>query len=283
MPNAGLNTKKRSPMSTCGIIVGSDAGQEYLLPYFYLNLRLHTELPITFFDFGLSVMGQQFCQQRGDLISIPSSLYSTTSLDPRAIKRISWFKKPLACQKAPYDKNLWIDLDCVLRAPIDEVFKTLNNDQWIAITHEHFIDVSHFKLDFTHIPIFNSGFFAFIKQAPFIDNWITLSQNITHKENIGDQDILSFELFNHKNRVVLLDPSYNSLVLPRQQEQLPDFDLNEPITLINKNQQLCDARVLHYIGTTKSLILAQFHYLEALSQKKSNLKKHDYVPNVSTL
>jgi len=265
---------------TRGIIVGCDGKQEFLLPFFYLNLRLHSNLPITFFDFGMTAFGHDFCQKRGNIISIHDSLYEAKSSEYKEVKRLSWFKKPLACQMAPYDKNLWIDLDVLIRAPIDEVFDLLNAEKQIAITHEYDVDVSFLSTEISIIPIYNSGFFAFFKNSPIVDSWIQISKKLK-KTKIGDQDILSFDLYNRKNQIALLDPSYNRLMGSTNQDLTHHIDIETPLYINDRLKReptnLLEAKNLHFVADTKGLLLARFSYLEKLSQKKYSKSRPEYV------
>jgi hypothetical protein len=263
---------------TTGIIVGLNVTLEYLLPFFYLNLRLHSSLPIVFFDFGMSVMGRSFCEKRGEVISINESLYTPLNTSARSLKRSAWFKKPLACKQSPFDINLWLDLDCLIRGPLEEIFSLLTEDKWIVITQEYLIYIKDPAIPITSIPIYNAGVFAFIKNSPFIDLWIALSQK-SSLEGVGDQDILSFELFKHADKVAILSSKFNHILALKH-----PLDLNEPLfdppedivssplydltSLIEDSWSKETAHILHFAANLKCLLLARYQSLEALTSHK---------------
>jgi hypothetical protein len=187
------------PLSSCGIIVGCDVKQEYLLPYFYLNLRLNTDLPIVFFDFGLSVMGKAFCQKRGQVITISKSLWDKKESTYEEDNKHMWFKKPLAFKKAPFKLNLWIDLDCKVIGPLDPIFQKLKQGHWLAIHQEPFMKKAY-----------NSGVIVFKKHSPFISLWIKACKDSGHNFR-GDQEVLSDVLTRYQDKISYLDPDYNFL------------------------------------------------------------------------
>jgi lipopolysaccharide biosynthesis glycosyltransferase len=263
-----------------GIIVGLDMKLEYLLNHFYINLRLHTDLPVTFFDFGMTNLGRQFCEKRGQVISINESLYESTSNEARELKKQAWFKKPIACLNAPYDVNLWIDLDCVVRSPLDSVFDSYDFSKWLYIVNEFKIDFDIPQVKEKDVPIYNSGFFAFRRQSPFIQKWIDLAQKLD-KQYLGDQDVLSFELFQHKEKIQLMHPTFNC-ILKSFEGDMPDFDIDKPLEILPSHDSVYykahEARVLHFAGSTKSYMLAMHLFLEKLSQYKGS-----HVPGLSTV
>lgn len=53
-----------------GILVGSNARQEWLLSWWWENYRRHNNDPVSFVDFGLSAEKKEWCKERGRLISL---------------------------------------------------------------------------------------------------------------------------------------------------------------------------------------------------------------------
>jgi hypothetical protein len=260
-------------MTSQGVIVGLNAKIEYLLPFFYINLRLNTDLPITFFDFGMTSWGRDFCQKRGEVVSVDSSLFKNldNSIASDIIKN-SWFKKPLACQKAGYDINLWIDLDCLIKGSISEIFETIKNGKDLAIVREYEIQLKTSELNAFHIPVYNSGVFAFKKQAAFIENWI----NSACKYDLsvyGDQDILSFSIFDNPCKFEHLSPEYNYVLSSQdhdQHEMLIKNAFKEIPPLAIYNLSCEKAKIIHFAGRLKNQLLARLLYLQDLSFKKTS-------------
>jgi hypothetical protein len=177
---------------TQGIIVGSDISQEWLLPWWWENYRRHNAHPVAFFDFGLSPSKKQWCQDRGQLIKLPiadifikdreevplaeiwESRYGETFWNSRK----AWFKKPLACLQSPFQKTIWLDLDCEVLGPLDFLFQACNHPSGLAIAKDQ------------TAPTYNSGVIAFRQHNPIIQKWADQSLQKTDLFR-GDQDLLS--------------------------------------------------------------------------------------------
>lgn len=231
---------------TKGVIVGCCAKMEYLLPYFYLNFRLNSDLPIVFFDFGMTTIGRLFCEKRGKVIDVDESLYHPTSDVQLELIKTMWFKKPIAFQKAPFDLNLWLDLDCKILKPFDPIFDTLGN-KWISILAENPLELSPYHG-------FNSGVCVFRKNAEFINQWIHLSIHEGSKFP-GDQDALSVILKDHLDKVSQLPQKYNYLYLKE------GYDRKENVI------------ILHHFAFFKTFLQKEYLILE----KSSNLTIFDEI------
>ncbi len=113
-----------------GIIVGCDANQEWLLPWWWSHYSKCNTYPVVFIDFGMTSEGIVYCQQRGTCIplgAIPLSAKPIRSLKKRTLweqqyspalwrQRMIWFKKPFALLISPFPFSLWLDLDCRFRS-----------------------------------------------------------------------------------------------------------------------------------------------------------------------
>lgn len=294
-----------------GIIVGLNATLEYLLPFFYTNLRLHSDLPITFFDYGMSAFGRNFCEKRGEIIEISNSLYTTQNHNQNHQIKQAWFKKPLSCQIAPYDFNLWIDLDILIRAPFEDIFHKLEGIKEITICQEYLVKIkktprqykqcpiydssviktlenlkktknSYSKIPDT-IPIYNSGFFAFKKNAQFITPWIELSKKLANSLDglrIGDQDALSFTLFDMSHIIATIPITYN-YVIQTPKNVGKQHPLDTKLSLIRNlrchHLDIYDAHNIHFAAKTKINLLARYLEFEKLCHHQVSHKEHFHV------
>jgi hypothetical protein len=227
-----------------GIIVASDKSQEHLLPFFYLNLRLCSNLPITFFDLGMSIIGREFCEKRGPVIAIDHSLSSCNDHT-----KIMWFKKPLAFYHTPYSITLWVDLDCKIRQPLDDLVN-LKDHVWLKIYEDPHAIAAHtrHKKKHPHYRDFNSGVVVFRKNSPFILQWILKSAK-KNSHVRGDQDILSLILIDHLTQVEPLTYRDNHLFTTHI-----DYCFNQ-------------TRIIHYYGNSKKILESEYQLL-----KNQNLK-----------
>ena len=201
-----LCTKWRSkPIYPKGIICGADEAQEWLLPWWWSRLRDHNDYPIVFCDFGMSKEAVQWCKERGEVISIafdPSKIASKEAVASHLVQlwescytgavvwsfRHVWFKKPFAFLHSPFQKTIWLDLDCEVLGSLEPLFEHCSAEAQLGIMRE---------FTFTHLPRFhpgayyNSGVVVYEHGAPLIEKWAEGSLTMTH-EFWGDDPLLSY-------------------------------------------------------------------------------------------
>ena len=193
-----------------GIIVASDMTQEWLLPWWWSHYSRHNSHPVSFVDFGMSFEMKKWCKERGELLplhvadifvserqEISSSLVREWESDNGKqfwSNRNAWFKKPLACLLSPYQKSIWIDLDCEIKGSIKTLFSLCENTAGIAIARE--------------VVGFNSGVIVFKRRIALIETWASKSLDENHTF-FGDQDILSKIIEEENIEVTELSPIYN--------------------------------------------------------------------------
>lgn len=206
-----------NPITQKGIVVGSDATQEWILPWWWHHYHQANVFPVTFIDFGMSDQAKSWCKQRGDLIRLPvADIYVTekqeiqTSLAQKWeetfgsdfwIRRNGWFKKPLACLLSPYIASIWIDLDCEVRGPIDEIFSYCDHPSGLGLAKDLHDPLSERKG-------YNSGVIAFKHNIPLFETWAHQAFEFNHLY-AGDQDILTHLIAQQKSLPAELPPIYN--------------------------------------------------------------------------
>jgi len=145
-----------------GILVGCDASQTWLFPWWWKNYSAHNNHPVFFVDFeqiSLSVPKVENKEWE--------AIYGPDLHDARK----SWFKKPAALLLSPFEKTIWIDLDCEILAPIDPLF-----DYNLAFARDCNGG-------------YNSGVIVYTKNSPLIQNWALTAQHSSHLY-MGDQNML---------------------------------------------------------------------------------------------
>lgn len=196
-----------------GILVGSNARQEWLLSWWWENYHRHNSYPVSFVDFGLSEEKKRWCKERGQLIPLrmpPLFVKDRNEVSPTLVEewesrfpdlfwesREAWFKKPQACLQSPYKKTIWIDLDCEVVKPLEDLWKL----RGIALAKDHAALAPRF-------PIYNSGVIIFQNNHPLIVEWA--KQSIEKNEFFrGDQDLLSQIIAEKKHPICELPAIYN--------------------------------------------------------------------------
>src|SRR5262249_294969 len=109
--------------------------------------------------------------------------------------RTGWFKKPLACLLSPYERTIWIDLDCEVRGSLHELFALADHPSGVAMAPD------------IHAG-YNSGVIIFKKGLPLIQEWAKEALNSNHLY-AGDQDIVSKIIVDQNLVISELSPLYN--------------------------------------------------------------------------
>lgn len=195
------SAKKAS--SKDGVIVGSDQTQEWIFPWWWDHYRRFNSHPVAFIDFGLTPAMREWCQARGTLIRLlvadifvaREPKYGDYCLECRN----AWFKKPLACLLSPFQRSIWIDLDCEIRCSLDPLFAFCEHPSGFSIALENAVPKPH---------LYNSGVFIFKHGIPLIEQWADAAFECNHAFR-GDQDILSDLIRKQRLQIRELDPSYN--------------------------------------------------------------------------
>lgn len=215
-------------MTTSGILTGCNQYQEWMLKTWWHYYSQTNTLPVTFMDFGMSKSARLWCEKRGDVltISLPSNIPTPKENIPIKLQkqweidyaniwnaRKGWFYKPFAFEKAPYDQNLWIDLDTFIIKPLDILFEKPFDT--LALTEEVKRVVDPAKLLPGEI-LYNSGVVAFPQNHSLIKAWAQKTHEWNHLF-MGDQDILSRLIHEKKFPIITLPSSFNA----RPQDGLP--------------------------------------------------------------
>ena len=96
-----------------GVMVGANAEQDWMLPWWYENFHKHNpDLPVAFADFGMSEGAKTDCQAHGLLVDFPQ----VTIVNP-------YMAKPMAILTAPFERIVWSDLDVEILGPVEAWLK----------------------------------------------------------------------------------------------------------------------------------------------------------------
>jgi hypothetical protein len=217
----GLNKSRQGSRMSCGIIVGCDIQQQWMLPWWWKHYSKHNSFPVVFIDFGMSEEAQSWCKERGEclpLLDFPSDLSSedTVSSTIKAcweerygtgfwIRREAWFKKPFSLFQSPFSIGIWIDVDCRVNANLGSLFQCLHFGVEIAVIKDSCQDVSCLMPGEIH---YNSGVIVFRKDAPILKQWIDISLKTQHFLP-GDQETLSRAIHLFKPNLMELPAIYN--------------------------------------------------------------------------
>lgn len=200
-----------------GIVVGCDAAQEWLLPWWWKHYSAHNSYPVAFIDFGMSAQGIKWCQNTGQYIILPPPNISISLEDdiPSLLRkewekrygekfwiyRRAWFNKPFALLQCPYSLGLWLDLDCEVKGDLTPLFNYLQLGADIALSSGR-----HFE--FTQEPIYNTGVIPFRQNAPILHEWALAITDFQDKIP-SDEELLSRIIYLKKPLLIEFSPLYN--------------------------------------------------------------------------
>lgn len=194
-----------------GIVVGADVTQEWLLPWWWEHYRRHNNYPVAFIDFGMSSQMKDWCKDRGQHIPLRIADFAAErdQIDPALVDewednfgtqcwdcRNVWFKKPLACLKSPFEKTVWIDLDCEIRKPLKPLFRR----QGLAMARDQAVEP---------YPVYNSGVIVFDQGSlPLIKEW---AKRCVERHSLfrGDQEVFSHMIAERGVEIYELPLRYN--------------------------------------------------------------------------
>lgn len=213
-------------MSEHGFLVGCDKYEEWLLPWWWSHYKTFNTYPVAFADFGLSKNGRKWCERHGECITCPT-LFSKSEqkhipLNTRILWekvygkgiwnfRPVWFKKPYACIRSPFDKTVWVDLDCQVKGDLTPLFTLLDMNIELAVLKNGGIhqkirhELNLILPEETH---YNSGVIAFQKKSPTLAKWANLSLH-SHQIFSGDEEALSRAIYFENPNMIDLPDVYN--------------------------------------------------------------------------
>lgn len=213
--------RRKNSKDLQGVLVGCDAGQEWLLSWWWNHYRERNDFPVAFVDFGMSPAAQKWCKERGELIPLKRS--NRFSLPKQKVDRVSvrkwesthgegvwqarenWFKKPFALLQTPFQNTVWMDLDCEVLDSIAELFKVPE----IALSRE--TEASQKKEENSLLEgevLYNSGVIAYKKGAALIQLWAKEALK-SSGAFCGDQELLSRLIFKNKMAISEIPDRYN--------------------------------------------------------------------------
>ena len=198
-------------------LVGADDQLEDLLPWWYANVRKHNpNIDVTVADFGLTQSGKHWAETNADKV-----------LTYERHPKYAWFYKPTAMVDCPYEYTCWLDLDCEVLKPVDEIFN-YPTDERMALTQ----DVVRGN------PDHDAGIFWWatgvnvVKGKPkILRDW---AYHTKHSDLRGDQEVL--------HQMIEMNPDYNNMIIkmPLEYQWLR-------ISLVNRHDSP-DKKIIHWTG-----------------------------------
>ena len=106
-------------------LTGADSNLEDLLHWWFECVRKNNpDIHITIADFGLTQSGKHWAETHADKV-----------LTYERHPTLAWFHKPTSMIDCPYEYTCWLDLDCEVLKPVEEIFD-FPTDEKMALTQD---------------------------------------------------------------------------------------------------------------------------------------------------
>ncbi len=226
-----------------GILVGCDQSQEWLLPWWWRHFYLfNSHIEVAFADFGMSEMALMWCEERGSIISIPSiTIAEKEAIDPQlaeiweegwkkngskgdlwSVRKI-WFKKAYAMSQSPFERTVWIDLDCEIKGSLSPLLHFPLISSCALLPTGSYLQTQTSD----YFPHYNTGVLIYEGIPPLIEAWISAIEEGSHYVR-GEEELLSYLIHHLEVSISHIPEVFNWNVTLKG---------NNPLSLIN-----------HYMG-----------------------------------
>lgn len=193
-------------------ITGADSNTEWMLPWFFENYKKHNKTPILLADFGLKNPKKY-------------KKYVHAIIDMSHIQEEGWFKKPKAIIYSPAEMTVWIDTDCEVLKPIDDIFDRLEPNKLNMVKDKPWS--KRFGME-----MYNSGIVGVIKKPNILYDW---AKQVQENPARGDQETLAQMLNDPLKTLTYINP------IPNEYNWLR-------VQVANDGQNSPHKKVMHWTG-----------------------------------
>ncbi len=136
------------------MIVGCDKQMEWMLPWWWQHYVRHNTFPVAFVDMGNDRRRTRIgCAKSGELWTCPvcMSLSALKKRFPKILPRNgsdlsrrcvgsarSWYPQTVCMAKTPFEKTIWVDLDCEVVGSLKPLFSKIHPYSGMALAREVF-------------------------------------------------------------------------------------------------------------------------------------------------
>ena len=214
-----------------------------MLKWWWNHYTKQNTYPVTFFDYGMSKSAKMWCEEKGKVIpfvlpekftkhqasfSFPKTWHLKT-INYFTDRRKVWFTKAFSLFKTPYEKSVWIDLDCEVIKSIKPLFEFCESRDGFAITYDVNETTKEWKDDgllSQNADGHQVGVFSFKRKSPVMNKWIQSCYH-NHTKELTEQTCLNHILEKENFDITIFSKKYNWVYL---------------------NNKHPDATILHYAG-----------------------------------
>lgn len=236
------------------IITASDSAQEDILLWWIDNTRKYTNVPIRVYDIGLSkkCVGELAFKNVQVVPFVPNQTFK------------AWFNKPFIMNSVDdADTVLWLDTDCEIIAPIDDIWDLAEDDKMFLAPDPVIRNQGREYNMNTGVALYKPGE---LLNVAIEYGWARECLDPIYGTHNGDQDALYERWMRHpelQHQIVdCLPQKYNNLRL-----------------MFQRGIQTEDTRIRHWTGPTgKKLLREKIIPAFYISKEPLNSLGHDWKP-----
>ena len=208
-----------------GVLVGCDQRQEWLLKWWWERYKEENDYPVAFCDFGMSPGAKAWCKSKGMMIEqLPKEIkkINFSKVDDNAPwlqripsylwdRRAIWLTKPFTFPMSPFDKTIWIDLDCHVKKSLKPLFTLpLSSDGFaISLSRDKATREAQFmQIIDLGVQALQTGVIVFTKDSPILKEWLERTVKNFYNE-FSEETILSHIAHEEKYAFTYFSNDYN--------------------------------------------------------------------------
>ena len=240
-----------------GVLTAADQDNEMHVKTWWDCYVKYNDMPVTFFDFGMSQNTRAWCETKGSIIpfALPNGFAITQETDlelnhrlatfskKQLMRRNIWFHQPFALFKTPYQYSIWINLTSLVVKTLDPLFNFSHYGDGFAITYEpadFILSCRQKGLLAQGEHAYKTNVIAFMRHSPIIDLWATICKE-KHQTAFSEHLLLSQILKDNQLKIFIFSSFYN----------WASADGDNPFaTIIHHDHQEQKAMALQYISPT---------------------------------
>jgi len=178
-----------------GVLSGCEQSHEWLLPWFFERFRTYNpDCPLAFADFGMTPKGKEWCRERGILVAVPelpAPVFSSIFFEgeewidrklesaPLSLPQRIIFRKPLALSQSPFQRTLWLDLDCQVRGSLTSLLSFPLGPSKLAVPFSSsFVEMKNLTQNRIFVfPKCCTGIVLTSRDSPLLEKWAFFSRS----------------------------------------------------------------------------------------------------------
>ncbi|CAM0117661.1 hypothetical protein [Rhabdochlamydiaceae symbiont of Dictyostelium giganteum] len=161
-----------------GVMTGCSAAREWMLPWWFENYQKHHTLPVVFADLGMTQAAKEWCRARGVLLSLDQEKKRLLGIQQEK-ETHDLLGQLLALMKTPFQKTIWLDLDCEVVGALTPMFHKMHSRALFSLMKERDPLSGEF--------IYNTGVIVYDQSSRILEMWLERALSFHHSKERGKE------------------------------------------------------------------------------------------------